>query len=280
MKKEYKKFEAGFQEEVVDLLVLTSEGVGGAGLYAKGIWQPSAQILGCVELSTGRLRAGKGCLYWLCEDSDKNGWIHNLRHLTIYHVKCRESVPDNERQGIPAGLWMLLEVVERDLHHPELDRILAEYQRSVEITDPLCGHFVLERNYDWFSAEVDWLGEECSVSLEIDDDNSETANAALTAFKQLYAKLPEWDAKFRDFAAAELTENANDWQADAAENEEKEYQPLTEAEFARRISISEFNMNPDGDFTAYYDDDDLFWGHVILVEGNINGEISDAYIAG
>ena len=135
MKKEYKKFEAGFQEEVVDLLVLTSEGVGGAGLYAKGIWQPSAQILGCVELSTGRLRAGKGCLYWLCEDSDKNGWIHNLRHLTIYHVKCRESVPDNERQGIPAGLWMLLEVVERDLHHPELDRILAEYQRSVEITD-------------------------------------------------------------------------------------------------------------------------------------------------
>ena len=37
---------------------------------------------------------------------------------------------------------------------------------------------------------------------------------------------------------------------DAAENEEKEYQPLTEAEFARRISISEFNMNPDGDFTA------------------------------
>ncbi len=39
-------------------------------------------------------------------------------------------------------------------------------------------------------------------------------------------------------------------------------------------------MNPDGDFAAYYDDDDLFWGHVILVEGNINGEISDAYIAG
>ncbi len=45
MKKEYKKFEAGFQEEVVDLLVLTSEGVGGAGLYAKGIWQASAQAV-------------------------------------------------------------------------------------------------------------------------------------------------------------------------------------------------------------------------------------------
>ena len=74
---------------------------------------------------------------------------------------------------------MLLEVVERDLHHPELDRILAEYQRSVEITDPLCGHFVLERNYDWFSAEVDWLGEECGVSLTCDEEGGETAEEAL-----------------------------------------------------------------------------------------------------
>ena len=177
---------------------------------------------------------------------------------------------------------MLLEVLETLETEPRLEPIRQAYLTPVTLEDAAFPGvvFELERQFDWFNASLDWLGEECSVSLEIDDDNSDTANAALTAFKQLYAKLPEWDAKFRAFAAAELTENANDWQADAAENEEKEYQPLTEAEFARRISISEFNMNPDGDFTAYYDDDDLFWGHVILVEGNINGEISDAYIAG
>ena len=276
MKKEYKKFEAGFQEEVVDLLVLTSEGVGGAGLYAKGIWQPSAQILGCVELSTGRLRAGKGCLYWLCEDSDKNGWIHNLRHLTIYHVKCRESVPDNERQGIPAGLWMLLEVVERDLHHPELDRILAEYQRSVEITDPLCGHFVLERNYDWFSAEVDWLGEECGVSLTCDEEGGETAEEALSGFRRIYGNLQEWDRNFRAFAASELTELANDWREDS----EEDSQPITEESFAERICISEFTMETEGNYVAYYDDDDMFFFFFFFIEGNIETGMERANIAG
>lgn len=279
MKKEYKKFEADYQEEVVDLLVLISESVGGAGLYAKGIWQPSAEILGCVELSTGRLREGRGCLFWLCEEKDKDGWIHNLRQLTIYHVKCREHALDNRPERLPGGSWMLLEVVERDLHHPELDRILAEYQRSVEITDPLCGHFVLERRYDWFSAEVDWLGEECGVSLTCDEEGGETAEEALAGFRRIYGSLQEWDRNFRTFAARELTELANDWREDS-EDEEEESQPITEESFAERICISEFTMETGGDYVAYYDDDDMFWGHVIVIEGNIETGMERADIAG
>lgn len=279
MKKEYKKFEADYQEEVVDLLVLISESVGGAGLYAKGIWQPSAEILGCVELSTGRLREGRGCLFWLCEEKDKDGWTHNLRQLTIYHVKCREHALDNRPEGLPGGSWMLLEVVERDLHHPELDRILAEYQRSVEITDPLCGHFVLERRYDWFSAEVDWLGEECGVSLTCDEEGGETAEEALAGFRRIYGSLQEWDRNFRTFAARELTELANDWREDS-EDEEEESQPITEESFAERICISEFTMETGGDYVAYYDDDDMFWGHVIVIEGNIETGMERADIAG
>ena len=40
-------------------------------------------------------------------------------------------------------------------------------------------------------------------------------------------------------------------------------------EFARRILLTEFTVSPGGRFTAWYEDDDMFWGHVITVEGTL-----------
>ena len=49
--------------------------------------------------------------------------------------------------------------------------------------------------------------------------------------------------------------------------------------FARCIELSELALQENG-FTAYYDDGDLFFGHMILVEGGQDGTPDDAYIAG
>lgn len=275
--KEWKRFASRYEEQEQELLVLTSESVGGAGRWGKGLWSPSAVLLACVNTADGQLQKD-GCLRWLAEEGTAPGWGFGLRKLTIYRVRARAL-----KEGPAAEQYfMLLEVLETLATEPRLEPIRQAYLTPVTLADAAFPGvvFTLERQFNWFSASLDWLGEPCRVSLETDDDNPETAQAALAAFKRFYADLPEWDAKFRAFAAAELTDNANDWQAEAAEDNEQEYQELTEAEFARRISISEFNMNPDGDFTVYYDDDDLFWGHVILVEGNIEGRIDDAYIAG
>ena len=37
--------------------------------------------------------------------------------------------------------------------------------------------------------------------------------------------------------------------------------------FDRRILITEFTVSPGGGFTAWYEDDDMFWGHVVTVDG-------------
>ena len=39
-------------------------------------------------------------------------------------------------------------------------------------------------------------------------------------------------------------------------------------------------IEADGSITVYYDDDDMFWGHTIVVSINQNGEMTDADIAG
>lgn len=278
MKNAYKKFELNYSETIEEMLVLTSEFVGNACLFEKEIWAPSAEFLASVNLADGVFREEKGFLSWLAEDNDKGDWIHNIEALTIYQVRCRKRIQTQEDGTSPVrNSYMLLEVTGRGLEHPELERVRADYQRGVELVDELCGRFELERRFDWFSGETDWLGETCQISLACDEEGGETAHDALTSFRQIFSSLQEWDQKFRAFAAKELTSLANEWQEDSDEENPK---PITEESFAKRITISEFSMETDGSYTAYYEDGDMFWGHVIIIEGSLETGIEQAYIAG
>ena len=277
--KAMKKFAAKYAEDVQELLVLTAEGVRGAALWDKKLWQPSCRLLAYIDTADGTLHGGlnksESVLQWLVGDDEKGGWRFGLRPQTIYRVKARTL------KGKLAGQYfMLLEVLERVQTHPQLDLILQAYLQPVILTDALWPgvSFELEREFNWFNARLDWLNTSCSVSLECDDGNPENAAQALAAFKNFYASLAVWDEKMRAFAAARLTQNANDWQEDCADDENPA--PITEADFARRITISEFNMDSDGNFTAYYDDDEMFFCHSVLVEGNIDGTLTDSYLAG
>ena len=176
---------------------------------------------------------------------------------------------------------MLTEVLEREVENAALSQLLENYNEVITIEDEDCGTFTLERYFSWFAGTVDWLGEDCHVTLECDEENGTTAD--LAQFKKLYANLETWDQNFRNYAAEELTETANDWQdEDCYEEEEDANTPakITKEDFAKRIVISEFSIYAEGDYEAYYGDDDMFFDHVIIVNGNVDGEIEDAYIAG
>lgn len=85
----------------------------------------------------------------------------------------------------------------------------------------------------------------------------------------------ELDAGWRRFAAEALTGLANDWAA-----QENAPRALTEAAFAKRISLLDLGVTTDGSFSAYYDDDGLFWGHAIEVDGNLSEGVKSATLAG
>ena len=100
----------------------------------------------------------------------------------------------------------------------------------------------------------------------IDLDDVETWNAARSIAHNVMADRESWDNAMREFAAKELTELANEWRADDDEKENAD--PITEEAFAQRITLSELSLTYEGDFTAYFDDDDMFWGHTVEVCGS------------
>ena len=282
--KEKSKYEKRYEEQMRELLVLTGEYVGGAGSVAEGLWSPNADILGYVNLETGETVESEGYLSWLAHEKDKDGWIYHLKDLTIYHIKCRKIKPEKVMKNAQPRFFnnfMLTEVVEREVENPALLKLLEKYKEVVVIEDGDCGTFTLERHFNWFVGTVGWLGEDCHVTLECDEENGTTADRALAQFKNIYANLKEWDQKFRAFASGKLTELANDWQDEGYGDEDGEaLAAITEESFAGRIAISEFSIDAEGDYEVYYDDDDMFGDHVIIVSGSVDGGMEDAHIAG
>lgn len=73
-----------------------------------------------------------------------------------------------------------------------------------------------------------------------------------------------------------LTSLANDWQ----DEEEPEAPDLTEADFAHRITLSSIAITPEGSYTAFFDDDDMFWGHTVTVYGSLKEGMQQANMEG
>ncbi|WP_253677504.1 DUF2262 domain-containing protein [Treponema sp. OMZ 788] len=83
----------------------------------------------------------------------------------------------------------------------------------------------------------------------------------------------EWLNRIKKFAAEQLTGLANDWQ-------EKETPEITKKDFFDRVELSSIVLEPKNNFIVYLHDDDMFFGHIICVYGNLDGKLDSANIEG
>lgn len=127
-----------------------------------------------------------------------------------------------------------------------------------------------------FEGGISWRGEDIDTSLEVDSSSEDTWTAAMTAMKQMMTDQDRWDRDMRAFAARQLTELACDWR----ESADEEVPEITEESFARRIELRSIAMDADGSFSAYFDDDDMFFGHCVVVYGTLEDGVSSAVMAG
>lgn len=283
IEKIYDRYEAEYSREVQEMLVLTGEAVGGAIRFGRDVWEHSAGFLASVDLGTGTLGREKGFLKWLGERGQEKFSGKKIRPRKIYHVRCRKKMEDEGSQdsGKAVGnTWMLVEIVGKVRRHPQLKQIMKqtreEHQQGTVFLETFCGQFELERKFNCFNGEVDWLGEKCSVSLDCDAEGAESMDRALAFFRRLYDDPRKWDEAFRAYAAKELFLSANDWQEDSGEGTE----PITEESFAKRIRIVDISMGADGEYSVYYDDDGMFYEHAVVIRGNVDNGMDRADIEG
>ena len=273
------EWERTFEDEVREILVLLAGG-GGAG-KRNGFWDVSHYFIAYVDCQTGALHTGDGRIVYPVSDEehDAGGLLDRFRREAVYRLKARKKIPHKVPEGVTASSqneFLIVEVLEEDAPCPALEEVLAEYRRPVVVTDEVLGELTLDKDYDTFEGGISWRGEDIDISLEVDSSSEDTWTAAVAAMKQMMTDEDRWDRDMRAFAARELTELACDWR----ESTDEDVPEITEESFAQRIELMSIAMDPDGSFSAYFDDDDMFFGHCIVVYGTLADGVASAVMAG
>lgn len=273
------EWEHSFEEEVREILVLLAGG-GGAGKRS-GFWDVSHYFIAYVDCQTGALHTGDGRIVYPVSDEehDAGGILDRFRREAVCRLKARKKIPHEVPEGVTASSqneFLIVEVLEEDPPCPALEEVLAEYRRPVVVTDEVLGELTLDKDLDTFEGEVLWRGEQIFLVLEVDVADEDTWADARRAMKVMLVEQDRWDRDMRTSAARELTELACEWR----ESADEEVPEITEESFARRIELRSIAMDPDGSFSAYFDDDDMFFGHCVTAYGTLADGVTAANMEG
>jgi hypothetical protein len=125
---------------------------------------------------------------------------------------------------------------------------------------------------NWWVTRFNWNGRKIELCLPREDCADEDAFFRLA--EGLCKQQKKWDRIIRDFAVKKLLPRKNnDWLGD-------DEQPISPAEFKRRIKLEAITLDPDGSFDFSFNDGDIFWGHIIMVQGTLKKGPTDASIEG
>lgn len=273
------EWERTFEDEARELLVLVA-GSSGAG-KRNGFWESAHSYLAYVDCETGTLCADEGRLVYPVSDEEyaDGGIVGRFREEEIYRVTARKKIPHELPEGVSASAQnrlLVVEVLEENIPCSALDEVLAEYRKPVVLNDEELGELTLDKDLDMFEGEVPWCGEQICVSLEVDTADEDTWADARRAMKVMLAEQDRWDRDMRASAARELTELACEWR----ESADEEVPEITEESFARRIELRSIAMDADGSFSAYFDDDDMFFGHCVTAYGTLTDGVTAANMEG
>ena len=272
-------FETEFETEEYEMLILVQSSCKGAAII-KDMLKPSVDFLASIDLRTGQFFHEKGRVEWLIKnDNKRKGWGYEFEQFGIYRVAVRKCIPQKlqpyQVQYIN-NRYMLISVLGENASNEKLEALKEYYTKPISMENEL-GSFVLDREFSWFEGIVNWNGTEANVYLETDEEDGDTAEQAMKVLKKVVDNIVDNDTKYREFAAQELTELANEWMD---ESDEIDAEEITKEIFAKRMEISEITVSPDGSLSLFYNDDDMFLGHAIEIEIEPNGEIISANIAG
>ena len=172
------------------------------------------------------------------------------------------------------GKGLLLLDLPEPAFDPDLKAILEEQKKPVTFREEGLGTFTLNRQVDWFETEINWLGTEISLTIDMEEAREE----ALQNAKTLLASAADWDKRVRECAADELLQNANDWNQEM--EKDGETPTITREQFMERMELESIEIRADGSFEFWFADGDMFYGHSIHVSGDMENGPDDASMEG
>ena len=203
----------------------------------------------------------------LSSDAEVKEQISRFAPYQILGIKAQLA---NHPQGdLRALVREITGVVKGD---EELETLAAKQQEPVVRDHPRFGALTLDRRIDAYCGRVPWMGRD--VNLSLDAERAEDLDAALGVAETLWANAEEWQSRACDCAVNRLLDLKNGtWL-------EEDEAALDAPTFAKRMIIETICVAPTGEVEFWFNDGDLFWGHMIQVSGSLSEGLTDADICG
>jgi hypothetical protein len=154
----------------------------------------------------------------------------------------------------------------------QLNRFAAERQVPVVFHDEILGDLVLDRSVDLYTGEVAW--NDSVVALHLPSAARGIAMEAVARARTVVGAQSAWDRRAREVAASELLALKNETWLEEDEG------ACSAMDFIARLSMTTIDFDGDGAISFWLDDGDLFWGHAILVRGDLDVGLLTADLAG
>ena len=260
-----------YEPQEQEVVVLINRCIGGGYNWNGGFWEMTVVTLGLVFCDTGKVSTKEERLDWPVTDEERNGekgW-GRFQSEQICRLKIRR-MKEEWAKDLVVRPWCISEIVNAHEDCPELQAILEEYHKPVVIQDQVLGELTLDKDYDTFEGEIQWCGKDVSLSLEVNAESKPSWTRAAAPPKSCWPTVKPGTRPWRELAAKNLTELANNWLSQDEENPRNpETDPITEEEFARRISLTGLSVTSGGSFTAWFDCDEMFTDHAVTVYGSL-----------
>lgn len=210
------------------------------------------------EVDRGRLR----CLMPVGDKSALQTWYPTVPGLGLVQFEV-------VRQEGPT-LWVRhVSILDGDF---ELEAVRRQLREPVIVDDVELGRLTLDRRLDVYQGTVQWNGH--SISVMLSGADPEQPQAVLDEAKSLLREQAAWDTLAREVAVAKLLPLKNSAWLQEGEDE------ITSEVFALRMTLNTIDVSEGGEWSLFFDDDDMFGGHAIVVNGHLASKEIEANIAG
>ncbi|MEI0699152.1 DUF2262 domain-containing protein [Brachyspira intermedia] len=266
MSKEIENFNSNFDDEILDIVFVLKKQNLSAGKSKGKYYTLLVSAIAYKNIITNEIIENENLLI-VKEIEDTKHYFQIFRNKTIVRLKVRK---EKDSSGLYIR-FLLEDIIDTNYKDNDLNIILEEYSKPVYYKDEELGDFELDKSINMFNKNIEWDNNNISISFENIDE--EVNKKSVDIIKKIFANKKDIDKKLKEYITENMLEDANNW------NDDAEKPHINKEDFSKLIALTSITICEDI-ITFWFDDGDIFSGHVIAVDSDYDFNFAEPYIIG
>ena len=195
-----------------------------------------------------------------------------IKRESIVKLKVRYE----KEQGEELAEFLLADIIDNNYEDEDLNKMLKEYLTPISYNDEVLGSFLYNRMVGSFDKEIEWVNNK-KVLAAFDDSSESDNNKAALFLRDIFINKEEFDKKVKTYSARKIIRESNNITSKSGGNINDE--EVIIKQFMGKMDFVEIIVHEKDDSVNYRLGNKNVFKMDIIVEGNLNGNLFNAFIS-